>query len=191
MRRKWSTFPGTVCMLGVLSVSGLVSQYAKGQTGDFSALNPLTNSDLNNVFGSNLYGSYAFQFTGALFLPAPPFDQKYIGPMYRNGIVVFDGRGNFKAIADVANNNGFVSRAAYPGIPFSGTYVSHNDGTFTLTIVNLPIPAIPAGTPDVFTFDGVLADNGRIAKLVLSAVSIGGQPQSNIGSVIAGELIKQ
>jgi hypothetical protein len=40
--------------------------------------------------------------------------------------------------------------------------------------------------------DGFLADNGKIAKVVLSGVSIAGTPVSpNIGSVISGDLIKQ
>ena len=37
----------------------------------------------------------------------------------------------------------------------------------------------------------MLANNGNIGKLTLSGVSVGGQPQANIGSVIVGELVKQ
>jgi hypothetical protein len=40
--------------------------------------------------------------------------------------------------------------------------------------------------------DGFLADNGKIAKVLLSGVSIAGTPVSpNIGSVISGDLIRQ
>ena len=184
MKRTWFTFPGTVCMLGVLAVSGLVSQYANAQTGDFGALNRLNNSALNNAALNDLFGFYAFQFTGTLFLPAP--FNSVNGPMYRNGVVVFEGNGKFTVTSLVSNYNGSVSNDL-----FSGTYVSRNDGTFTITIVNLPIPAIPSGIPNVFTFDGVLADKGRIAKVVLSAISVGGHPQANIGSVVTAEFIRQ
>jgi len=130
-----------------------------------------------------LSGSYAVQFTGTVFLP-PPFD-KYNGAFSRNGRVVFDGIGNFYSTV-VANYNGSISRDV-----FSGTYVVSGDGTFTLTIQNLPIPALPAGVPNTFSFDGVIANNGTQAKLTLSGVSVGGQKQENIGSVLVGELIRQ
>jgi len=130
-----------------------------------------------------LAGAYAVQFTGTVFLPAP--FNLYNGPFSRNGRVVFDGNGNFTSYV-VANYNGNISRDV-----FSGTYVVNGDGTFTLSIPNLPIPALPPGVPNTFSFDGMLADNGRIAKLTLSGVSVGGQPLPNIGSVIVGELVKQ
>jgi len=37
----------------------------------------------------------------------------------------------------------------------------------------------------------VLASGGKLAKVALAGVSISGVPQPNIGSVIAGEFIKQ
>lgn len=146
------------------------------------ALSPLTPvASAQGQFA--LQGNYAVQFTGTVFLP-PPFD-KYNGPFSRNGITYFDGLGNFYAKV-VANYNGNITRDTY-----SGTYVVNGDGTFTITIQNLPIPALPANVPNTFSFDGVIANNGTQAKLTLSGVSVGGQPQANIGSVIVGELIKQ
>ena len=50
--------------------------------------------------------------------------------------------GNFTSFV-VANYNGTISRDT-----FSGTYALNEDGTFTLTINNLPIPALPAGVPE-------------------------------------------
>jgi len=136
-----------------------------------------------NYYNFELYGTYAMQFTGTVFLPAP--FNNYNGPFSRNGKVVFDGQGNFTSHV-VANYNGTISHDVY-----SGTYSVNYDGTFTLTINNLPTPLFPAGTPNVFSFDGILADNGHIAKITLDGVSVGGQQQTNIGSVIVGELIKQ
>lgn len=136
-----------------------------------------------NYYNYELYGSYAVQFTGTVNLPAPL--NTYNGPFSRTGKVVFDGQGNFTSTV-VANYDGTISRDV-----FSGTYSVNYDGTFTLTIPNVPVPFLPPGTPNVFSFDGVLADNGHTARLTLDGISIGGQQQSNIGSVIVGELIKQ
>jgi hypothetical protein len=163
-RRVFSLLSGA-CMFCLLGSLTPVSQNAMAQ-GQFA-----------------LNGAYAVQFTGTVFLPAP--FNLYNGPFSRNGKVVFDGNGNFTSYV-VANYNGTISRDT-----FSGTYILNEDGTFTLTINNLPIPALPAGVPNTFSFDGMLANNLTTAKLTLSGVSVGGQPLSNIGSVITGELIKQ
>ena len=111
-----------------------------------------------------LSGAYAVQFTGTVFLPAP--FNLYNGPFSRNGRVVFDGMGNFTSFV-VANYNGTISRDT-----FSGTYALNEDGTFTLTINNLPIPALPAGVPNTFSFDGMLANNYNTAKLTRRASAL-------------------
>jgi hypothetical protein len=127
-------------------------------------------------------GSYAMQFTGDVFVPAP-FD-KFNGKFYRNARVVADGFGTLDVTA-VANYGGAVSRERY-----TASYAVNTDGTFTVTIVNLSVPFAP-GVPNIFTFDGVLADGGASAKVVLSGVNLGGQQLSNIGSVLVGEFIRQ
>lgn len=165
MRRKAFSLLTSAGMLLLLGAASPLTQPASAQ-GQFA-----------------LAGTYAVQFTGTVFLPAP-FNM-FNGPFSRNGKVYFDGVGNFTSTV-VANYNGTVSRDV-----FSGTYLVAGDGTFTLTIQNLPIPALPAGVPNTFSFDGMLANNGTQAKLTLSGISVGGQPQANIGSVIVGELIKQ
>ena len=132
----------------------------------------------------NLVGPYAFQFNGNILLP-PPFD-KYNGPFFRNGRVVADGNGNLQTTTVVANYAGTVARET-----FAATYVVRADGTFTITIQNLPVPAFPPGTPNTFTFDGVFFNCSNSAKVVLSGVSLFGMPQLNIGSVISGEFIRQ
>jgi len=147
--------------------------------GDLSPISTAANAQVYFY----LSGTYAMQFTGNVFLPAP--FNNYNGPFSRNGVVFFDGAGNFQANV-VANYNGTISRDV-----FVGTYIFGPQGTFTLTINNLPIPALPPGVPNTFGFDGVLANNGTQAKLTLSSVSVGGQALPNIGSVITGELIKQ
>ena len=127
-------------------------------------------------------GSYTMQFNGDVFVPAP-FD-KSNGRFYRNARLSADGNGNLD-VNSVANYAGTVVREH-----FTASYAVNSDGTFTVTIVNLPVPFAP-GVPNVFTFDGVLADGGRIAKVALSGVNLGGQQLPNIGSVITGELIRQ
>jgi hypothetical protein len=169
MKRKVFSLMSTVCMFCVLGSVMPVSQIATAQTGGSSNF--------------NLCGSYAVQFTGSVLLP-PPFD-KYNGPFSRNGRVVFNCVGSFTSTV-VANYSGNITRDT-----FTGTYIINYDGTFTLSIVNLPTPLFPPGTPNVFSFDGVLASGGTIGKLTLSGVSVGGQPQANIGSVIVGDLVKQ
>jgi hypothetical protein len=131
----------------------------------------------------NLSGSYAYLFTGTVFLP-PPFDA-FNGPFFRMGQIVSDGKGNLM-VSYVGNFNGAVSKGT-----FAATYVFTSDTTFTLIIPNAPIPGIPTSIPTLLTMDGVLADGGKIAKCVLSGVSIAGQVPPNIGSVISGDLIKQ
>jgi hypothetical protein len=134
-------------------------------------------------FLRNLSGAYAFLFSGTVFLP-PPFDT-FNGPFYRTGEIVADGRGNM-VVSYVGNFNGTISRGT-----FTATYTFSSPNRFLLTIPNTPIPGIPPGIPNVVTMDGVLADNGKIAKCVVSGVSVGGQTQSNIGSVITGEILKE
>jgi len=167
MKRRVFSLLSTVCVLCALG--GLAPRNAAAQT--------------NNTYLYVLAGQYAMQFTGTVNLPAP--FNTYNGPFSRNGKVVFDGNGNFTASV-IANYNGTISHDN-----FTGTYVASYDGSFTLTIVNLPTPLFPPGTPNVFTFDGILANNGNIAKLTLDGVSVGGQVQTNVGSVIVGELIRQ
>lgn len=165
MKRRVFSLLSTAFMLCALGSLAPVSQIANAQGNHF------------------LVGAYAVQFTGTVLLPAP--FNAYNGPFSRNGKVVFDGNGGFVSTV-VANYNGTISRDN-----FTGTYNVNSDGTFTLTIVNLPTPLFPPGTPNVFSFDGMLANNGNIAKLTLDGVSVGGQQQPNVGSVIVGELIKQ
>ena len=166
MRRRFISFLGSASALCLLSSLAPVTQVARAQ----------------NVT-QYLVGSFGMQFTGTVFLPAP-FD-KFNGPFARNGRVVFDGAGNFQA-AVTGNYNGTVLRET-----FGGTYTVGTDGTFVLTIPNLVTPFLPAGVPNVFTFDGVLTNGGRGARVLLSGVSIGGQAQANVGSVITGVLEKQ
>jgi hypothetical protein len=169
MKRRAFSLLSTACMFCLLGSLAPVSQVATAQSSD--------------AYNFHLSGAYAVQFTGTVFLPAP--FNTYNGPFSRNGRVVFDGNGNFTSYV-IANYNGNISQDV-----FSGTYIVNYDGTFTLTIVNLPTPLFPPGTPNVFSFNGMLANNGNIAKLTLSGVSVGGQQQANIGSVIVGELVRQ
>jgi hypothetical protein len=154
------------CVLGALASFGPTTRKAHAQD------------------GSVLIGGYACQFTGAVFLP-PPFDA-YNGPFYRNARPVFDGQGAFKTTSVVANYDGNVSKEN-----FVGTYTVTADGIVDLEIPNLAVPFLPPNTPDVFSFNGVLADGGKIMKIVVAGVSIGGMAQPNIGSVIAGECVRQ
>src|SRR5258708_7833888 len=131
MTRKISAFLTTTCMLCLLGSLEPVSRTANAQ---FAAAPPI------------LFGGYAFQFTGSIFLP-PPFNL-FNGPFYRNGRLVADGQGNFQTTVAVSNYNGTVNRET-----FGGTYRVNGDGTFPLSIPNLPFPAIPAGVPNLFTFD--------------------------------------
>lgn len=171
--RKLTSITGTLCLLGALAVLEPVSQTA-AQTGD-------PQYGLVGL-GPNLFGSYAFRFTGTVFLPAP-YDH-FNSPFVRSGRLFADGNGNLSATV-VANYAGFVSRDS-----FTGTYKVNSDGTFTCTIPNLTLPPL-AGVPNVFSFEGVLADGGKTALVVLSAISIAGQPQANIGSVIYGDFVRQ
>ena len=132
----------------------------------------------------NFTGSYAAQFTGSIFLP-PPFD-RFNGPFFRNLRFVSDGNGNIQTTTVVASYGGTIVRET-----FSAVYAVKTDGTFTIAINNLPIPSFPPGTPNTFTFDGVFYNCSNNAKIVLSGVSVAGQPQPNLGSVIAGEIAKQ
>ena len=140
-------------------------------------------ADSENQFERNLIGTYAYLFTGTVFLP-PPFDA-YNGPFFRMGQMTADGRGHM-TVSHVGNFNGTVSRGT-----FSATYVFTSTNNFVLTIPNAPIQGIPSSVPTVLTMDGVLAANGRVAKCVLSGVTIAGQVPPNIGSVISGEILKQ
>ena len=169
MKNKMLLLFGVVCMLVALTILGPLSHKAFADQDD-------------NKKG--LDGSWAFQFTGEINLPVP--FNGFNGKFYRNGRFVADRAGNFRVTSATSNYNGVVSQES-----FSGTYTLTNEGTFRLQIVNLPIPAFPPGTPNVFVFDGVLADGGKAAKVVLSAVSVFGAPQANIGSVIAGKFLKQ
>lgn len=135
------------------------------------------------LFERNLIGTYAYLFTGTVFLP-PPFDG-FNGPFFRMGQIVSDGKGNL-TVSYVGNFNGTVSRGT-----FAATYAFTSANNFVLTIPNAPIPGIPAGIPTVLTMDGVLAENGKVAKCVLSGVTIAGQTPANIGSVISGDILKQ
>jgi len=170
MKRKIQLLFGTVVMLAALVSIEPLSHKA------------FADDDDNHKKG--LEGSWAFQFTGSVNLPAP--FNAFNGPFFRNGRFVADRNGSFRVTSVIANYNGVVSADLY-----AGTYRLNSDGTFTMQINNLPFPAFPPGTPNVFRFDGVLGDNGKVAKVVLSGVTLFGAPQPNIGSVIAGEFVKQ
>ena len=129
-------------------------------------------------------GGYACQFTGSIFLPAPL--DSFNGPFYRNVRPLFDGQGAFQTTSVVANYAGNVYKES-----FAGTYTIAPDGVVDLEIPNLSVPFLPPNTPDVFSFNGILAEGGKIMKVVLSGISVGGMVQPNIGSVIAGECVRQ
>jgi len=169
MRGRILGLAGAMCLPAVLGM--VESPSAQAQV-----------PDLDYLLVPNLRGSYAFVFTGSVFLPAP-YDG-YNGPFVRNGRFVADGNGNLVATV-VANYAGRISRDT-----FNGTYKVNPDGTFTYTIPNLALPPLP-GVPNVFTFDGVMANGGKTCKVMLSGVSIAGEQQKNIGSVIYGEFLKQ
>src|SRR5712692_3548170 len=178
MKNKMMLLFGTLCMLVALATLGPLSHKAFADEDDAKR---------------GLEGSWAFQFTGEVNLPAP-FNGAN-GRFYRNGRFVADKAGNVTPAGVTGNFHVTSATSNYNGVvgheTFAGTYILANDGTFHLTINNLPVPAFPPGVPNVFVFDGVLADNGKAAKVVLAAVSIFGAPQPNIGSVIAGEFLRQ
>jgi len=130
----------------------------------------------------NFRGSYVMQFSGDVFAPAP-FD-KYNGKFYRNARVVADGFGTLD-VTSVANYAGTVAHEH-----FTASYSVNPDGTFTVTAVNLPV-LFAQNVPNTFQFEGVLANGGAQAKVVLSAVNLGGQQLPNIGSVLIGDFIRQ
>ena len=169
MKSNTRVFLGALCLLALLASSEPVAKRAMADDKGGNA---------------GLEGSWAFQLTGTVFLP-PPFDA-FNGPFYRNGRFVADGHGNLQVTASVFNYNGTVGRE-----PYSGTYSVNEDGTFTLQFTNLPVPFLPPDLPTVFSFDGVLARGGTVAKVVLSGVNVGGQQLPNIGSIVAGEFVKQ
>jgi hypothetical protein len=164
--KKIYLFPVALCALGVWASFGPTTRKAHAQD------------------GSMLIGGYACQFTGTVFLPSPL--DSFNGTFYRNARPVFDGQGGFSTTSAVANYDGNVSTES-----FSGTYTVAAGGIVDLEIPNLGVPFLPPGTPDVFSFNGVLADGGKIMKIVLTGVSVGGMAQPNIGSVIAGECVRQ
>jgi hypothetical protein len=157
-----------------LSVTGAVTTWGPAARRAAAVGGPYSNDSVR--------GSYAGQFLGEVFVPAP-FD-KLNGRFYRTMRIVADGNGRFDVSA-VANYGGTIARET-----FAANYNVNPDGTMTIQVVNLPFPPAP-GVPNVFTFDAVLADGGRIAKVCLSGVSLGGQSLPNIGSVITGEFIRQ
>jgi hypothetical protein len=165
-----STFSVASCLLGLFLAAGS-SALAQQQP-------------LSCTLSPNLSGNYVAQFTGSILLP-PPFD-KFNGPFFRNVRFTADGNGNLTTTTVVANYAGTVQRES-----FTGTYTTKLDGTFTVTINNLNIPAFPPGTPNTFTFDGIFYNCNNSAKIVLSGVSVAGQAQPNIGSVILGQIERQ
>jgi hypothetical protein len=166
MTKKIYLFPLALCVLGAWASFGPTTRKAHAQD------------------GSVLIGGYACQLTGTVFLPAPTDVDN--GPFYRNARAVFDGQGAFKTTSAIANYDGNVSKET-----FAGTYTVSADGVVDLEIPNLGVPFLPPNTPDVFSFNGVLADGGKIMKIVLSGVSVGGQALPNLGSVVAGECVRQ
>src|ERR1700691_5089576 len=118
MTRRVFSLLSTACMFCLLGSLAPVSQIATAQS--------------RNVYNFQLSGAYAVQFTGSVFLPAP--FNAYNGPFSRNGLVVFDGNGNFQSNVG-ANCDENITRHT-----FTGTYAVNADGTFTLTIVDLPTP---------------------------------------------------
>src|ERR1700691_2181295 len=98
MTRRVFSLLSTACMFCLLGSLAPVSQIATAQS--------------RNVYNFQLSGPYAAQFTGSVFLPAP--FNTYNGPFSRNGLVVFDGDGNFTATV-VANYNGTISRDHFTG----------------------------------------------------------------------------
>jgi hypothetical protein len=163
-----------VLIVAVCALLGALAMWGPFARTAFAVGGPYSNDTLR--------GTYAAQLSGALFVPAP-FD-KLNGSFLRTMRIVADGNGRFD-VTSVANYNGVVSRENY-----SATYNVTSEGMITVQIVNLPFPPAP-GVPNVFTFEGVVADGGRIVKIALIGASLGGQTPPNIGSVIAGEIVRQ
>jgi hypothetical protein len=119
----------------------------------------------------DLRGVYIFQATGTnLSHPNP----SYRGPFAVNGIIWADGQGNIKR-NQVVSYNGYI---VHPP-EFASTYQVNPDGTFTETF--------NSGYATV-TYEGVLAKNGKEARLIVSTDSA--EP-TNTGMVISGSMIRQ
>jgi hypothetical protein len=131
----------------------------------------------------DMMGSWAVQVSGPVFLP-PPFDT-YNGQFVRTGRLLLTPDGKLSASV-AANYSGVVEREN-----LNGTFTVSSEGKVTISLINVPLPSLPPGVPNVFSFEGVLCDGAKRVKLMMSGVQVAGQQLPNIGTVIFGELIRQ
>lgn len=132
---------------------------------------------------SDMKGSWVVQVTGDVFLPVP-FDS-FNGPFVRTGRLLITPDGKIKANV-TANYGGFIEKEV-----LDGQYTISSEGIVTIELINVPLPSLPPGLPNVFSFEGVMCDGGKRIKLMMSGVRLGDQDLPNLGTVIYGELIRQ
>jgi hypothetical protein len=132
---------------------------------------------------ADFYGTYAFQLTGSYVFPASNPLSSLNGPFAVNGTIWADGRGHLKK-SFIANYNGQVMRVENA----ESAYEVNPDGTYTETFV------VPFGkSTATITYDGVLIDFGKEARLMVSGFSLQGLslPQGYIGMVIEGSMVRR
>jgi hypothetical protein len=129
---------------------------------------------------ADLAGSYASQWTGTVNFPAGPM-AAYNGPYALVGRLVADGNGNVTA-KTITSFNGTIVRNAG-----AGTYTVNSDGTFKMTMT---FPTSEGGR-NVIQNDGVLFDEGRQIRLMLSAFLEPALPPGYVGMSTSAILTRQ
>jgi hypothetical protein len=131
----------------------------------------------------DLVGGYALQSTGTINYPSAIPLSKLNGPFANNGRVWCNGQGQMK-LQIAYNFNGQIVR-----VESDGTYDVEKDGTFTASYV-FQLDSLP---PLTLSFDGVLAKNGKEARIMMTGHSIPGVtlPPGYIGHVVVSTLTKQ
>jgi hypothetical protein len=120
----------------------------------------------DHPFFSNrdLAGAYAFQSTGTVSYPTETPFSAWNGPFANNGRAWFNGHGQFK-LQIVYNFNGQTIRSES-----EGTYIVERDGTFAVNYIFQEASMPPVS----LSFDGVLANEGKEFRLLLTGQSIPG-----------------
>ena len=132
---------------------------------------------------ADLSGTYAFQLTGVYVFPSASPLSVMNGPFAINGIIRADGQGNMTKDF-VINYNGQTYRVE----DAESTYEVNPDGSYTETFI------VQFGqAPATITYEGVLVNDGREARLMVTGFSLPGisLPPGYIGMVISGSMIQQ